>query len=130
MLGSTEGEVGLKSIVARIQDKILMFTGENASHEPTTNVLTGHERVFTVGSRVCYREAGQMTVDVEVIQPTVMDGTLIYQVKVFQKSGKQPVKRWLVASAIEPSAATDIWNYAWWNRETEMYEEPPEGEEW
>ena len=71
-----------------------------------------------------------MTVDVEVIQPTVMDGTLMYQVKVFQKSGKQPVKRWLVASAIEPSAATDIWNYAWWNRETEMYEEPPEGEEW
>ena len=40
-----------------------------------------------------------------------------------------PAKRWVAATAIEPSADADAWEYAWWNRQTETYEDPPEGSE-
>ncbi len=51
---------------------------------------------------------------------------LMYQVKVLQKPGHQPVRQWIAESAVEPSSDADAWDYAWWNRETEAYEEPPE----
>ena len=85
---------------------------------------TGYEQVFAVGSRVCYRPPRQMTVvDVEIIQPTLMDGKLMYQVRVPQRPGHPPVLRWIAESALEPSGEADAWNYAWWNRETQMYED-------
>lgn len=64
-----------------------------------------------------------MAVDVEIVQPTVLNGQLMYQVKAWQKPGQNPVKRWIEASLIEESANTDDWQYAWWNRETEEYED-------
>ena len=51
----------------------------------------------------------------------------MYQVAIPQKLGQQPAKQWKPASRIEPSAISSDWNYAWWNCETETYEEPTEG---
>ena len=36
----------------------------------------------------------------------------MYQVKVLQKLGHQPVRQWIVDSAIEPSGDA-AWDYAW-----------------
>ena len=121
----TDGD-GFESIVARIRHELETFTDTEMSSPAGTAPPKGHERVFTKGSRVCYRQGGQMAVDVEVIQPTLMDGRLMYQVKVLQKRGHQPVRQWIAESAIEPSGDASAWDYAWWNRETEAYEEPPE----
>ena len=53
----------------------------------------------------------------------------MYQVAISQKPGQQPAKKWVPASFIEPSAVSGDWDYAWWNRETETYEEPSDGTE-
>ena len=90
---------------------------------------TGYELVFTAGSRVCYRQSNTMTtVDVRIKQPTLMEGQLRYQVDHQSKPGQPPVLRWIVASHLEPSAEADAWAYAWWNRETQEYENPPDDE--
>lgn len=116
-------------IVTRIQDEISTFTVIGATNELVVDAPTGYERVFTKGSRVCYQQAGAMSIDVEVIQPTIMDGKLMYQVKIPLKPGQQPAKKWIAASAIEPSAIADVWDYAWWNRESEEYENPSDSED-
>lgn len=116
--------------VAQILNEVSTFIegdilpeGDIASDAPT-----GHERVFTVGSRVCHQQTGQMTVDVEIIQPTLMEGQLMYQVKFPRRRGQQPTLRWIAASALEPSGEADAWDYGWWNRETETYEDLSEEE--
>lgn len=86
----------------------------------------GYEMVFAPGSRVCYREQGSIAADVEIIRPTIMDGVLRYQVKAVAPPGQPPVLRWIPASGVEPSADADAWEYGWWNRETETYEDPPD----
>ena len=53
----------------------------------------------------------------------------MYQVKVPKKPGQKQGRRLIAASAIEPSADADAWDYAWWNRETQAYEEPEESSE-
>ena len=70
-----------------------------------------------------------MAVDVEIIQPTIMNGEFMYQIKVRNKPHQAPARRWVAASTVEPSANADAWEYAWWNRETETYENPPEDDE-
>ena len=70
-----------------------------------------------------------MATDVTIIQPTMMDGDLRYQVEFSQRPGHSPVKRWLAATAVQPSAISEDWEYAWWNRETETYEDPPSDEQ-
>lgn len=77
--------------------------------------------VFVEGSRVCYQQAGQMAVEVEVVQPTIMDDGLKYQITVPSKPGQLPAKRWVSASYIEPSADAGSWSYGLWNPLTEQY---------
>ena len=72
--------------------------------------------VFTPESRVCYREQGSIATDVEIIQPTIMNGVLMYQVKAITPPGQPTVLLWVPASGVEPSADADAWEYAWWNR--------------
>lgn len=117
----------LKSTVSLIRKEVSGFSlqspfaigqgGENPS---------GYEQVFAEGSQVCYRERGLMATDVEIIEPTMRDGNLMYRVKVPPIPGQPPMRRWVVASNVEPSADADAWEYAWWNRETETYEDPPD----
>ena len=92
------------------------------------NAPTGYERVFAAGSRVCYRLPRQATVmDVTIIQPALIGGQLMYQVEIVSSQGT-PVRHWIAASSVEPSAEADAWEYAWWNCETQGYENPPDDE--
>lgn len=129
--GSGDDEDNLKIEASRIRDEIPKFTSSlsEALHKTTEVAPTGYQRVFTKGSRVCHRQAGSMTVEVEVIQPTMMDGCLMYQVAIPQNPGRPPAKQWISASYIESSAVSEDWDYAWWNRETETYEEPSDNTE-
>ena len=119
------------SYVELILDELSTFTEEETlpDIDITNDPPTGYERVFTQGSKVCRQQTGLLTVDVEIIQPTLMEGKLMYQVKFPQRHGKPPTLQWIAASALEPSGEADAWDYAWWNRETETYEDLPEDEE-
>ena len=79
----------LASFVARIREEVSAFAGDWVTGEPVADSPTGHEQVFTPGSRVCYRQAGQMASDVEIVRPTMMKGKLMYQVKNVQRPGQQ-----------------------------------------
>ena len=74
--------------VAGILNELSTFTEEDILPDIDTasDTPTGYERVFTVGSRVCHQQTGQMTVDVEIIQPTLMEGQFMYQVKISAKA--------------------------------------------
>lgn len=101
------------------------FTGGVSVAEPGL-VPEGYEEVFTKGSRVCARQKGQIAEDVVIIQPTLMNGQLMYQVEASPRPGRPPVRRWISASDLEPSG--EEWDYATWNRRTEAYEDPPDSE--
>ena len=101
-----------------------MFSVSESLVDSTRDNPEGHEQVFKPGSRVCLRQQGQVAVDVEIVQPTIMDGRLMYQVKLLQKPGQSPARRWVSGSSVEPSGDADAWEYAWWSRLTETYEEP------
>jgi len=78
--------------------------------------------VFTPASIVSLRESGTIGTDVEIIQPTWMNGQLMYQVKAApREKGGIPTRRWIPANNIEPSADAGSWNYGWWNGQTEQY---------
>lgn len=77
--------------------------------------------VFVEGSRVCYQQAGQMAVEVEVVQPTMMEDGLMYQIAVPSRPGQRPSKRWVSGNYIEPSADAGSWSYGLWDPLTEQY---------
>ncbi len=118
-------DADLEKLVHQVKDEVGAFTGDTLQKE-LVHAPTGYEQVFARGSIVCYRRAGAMSVDVEVIQPTIMDDQLFYQIQVQLRLNQNPALRWVVASAVEPSANADTWKYAWWNRETQEYEDPPD----
>lgn len=108
----------LGRIVGRVADEVASFgvpTPQDDEPQPT-----GGEYVFTRGSIVCWRQVGHLAVDVTVIQPTMMDGNLMYQIEM---PGDQRAKRWVSASRLEPSADAGSWSRALWNRATEEFEE-------
>lgn len=123
---SGEDSEGMGSVVDQVVHEYSRFSPvsslpSDSTHTPTT----GHELVFAPGSRVCHREAGAIATDVEIIQPTMMNGELRYQISSPSVPGRPPMKHWVLAARVEPSADADAWEYVWWNRETETYEDPP-----
>ena len=118
----------LEEIATKVKDEFLAFTVDELQQE-LQRAPKGYEQVFQPGSTVCYRKAGAIAVDVVIIEPTMMDGQLMYQVKIQQRPGQNPVRNLIRASFIEPSANTADWSYGWWNRETQEYEEPPESDD-
>ena len=124
---SGDDEDTLKTVLPQIREEVAKFDVGGVVQKTTVAGPVGYDLVFTEGSRVCRRQGGQMAVEVKIIQPTVWpDGNLMYQVEIPQRLGQQPVKQWIPATAIEPSADADAWTYAWWNRATETYEERPD----
>ena len=134
-----EEDENLKIAVDWVRDEVSTFgfgkegDGDAAFLDDlqSTSLSQDYVQVFTEGSVVCWRQKGQMAVDVKIIEPIMdpemFDGELLYRIEVSKQSG---LARQLVrASLIEPSADADAWSYAWWNRRTQMYEEPPEEEE-
>ena len=120
------GPEDLSDLVARIREEYSTFSYGTALGSLTGETYEGYEQVFAKGSRVCYRQAGLIASDVEIIEPTIMDSVLMYRVSALPRPGEAPIRRWVPASACEPSADADTWNYVWWNRETETYEDPPD----
>lgn len=130
-----EKDENLKTAVAWVRDEVSTFDGGKEGDgaaafldDPQSpNPPQDYVRVFAAGSVVCRRQKGQMAVEVKIIEPIVdpemFDGELLYRIE-------SRLARHLVrASLIERSADADAWSYAWWNRRTQMYEEPPEEEE-
>ena len=72
-------------------------------------------QVFAPNSTVYYRENGSIGTEVEVIKPIWINGQLMYQIK--DARGK----RYISAQSLEPSADADIWDYAWWDAESEEF---------
>lgn len=116
------------SVISRIRDRFDAFAYGAYMGDADGNQPSGYEQVFAEGSRVLFREHGQIARDVEIIEPTLMEGKLMYRIRVRTSQGEPPVRRWVPADRVEPSADTDAWEYAWWNRATEAYESPPDGE--
>ena len=134
-----EKDANLKTAVDWIRDEVSRFNGGEEGDgavafldDPQSpNPPQDYVRVFAAGSVVCRRQKGQMAVDVKIIEPIMdpemFDGELLYRIEVSRKSGI--ARQFVRASLIEPSADADAWSYAWWNRRTQMYEEPPDDEE-
>ncbi len=116
----------LPRIVDQIREVYSTFVPGTALGALTDMAHEGYEQVFSEGSRVCFTQAGKIAVDVEIIEPTIMNGELMYRVIAESPPGKAPLRRWVPALACEPSADADAWDYVWWNRETETYEDPPD----
>lgn len=114
--------------IRNIFDSFAATTGESLLEDAG---MTGkHVRVFAPESRVSYRENGKMGSEVEIIRPTVMNGKLMYQVKCPARlstsvSTNVSTKQWVAAEYIEPTAGDGEWDQAWWNSESEEYEDPP-----
>lgn len=117
--------IELPEIVKLIREQYASFVPGTAIGGLLDDSHQGYDQVFAPSSVVCYTQAGKIAVDVQVIEPAIFDGKLMYRVVAEQPQGGTPLRRWVPASACEPSADADAWNYAWWNRETEIYEDPP-----
>ena len=115
----------LQEIASRVKGEMLLFTRDSLLQE-LEGAPKGHEQVFMPGSTVCYRKAGAMAVDVTIMRPAIINDVFMYEVEIRQKANQNPVKHWINASAVEPSANTGDWAYGWWNLETQEYEDPPE----
>ena len=111
-------------IVERIRDEVTDFVSMSPFSVQIENIPSGYEQVFAAGSRVCYRESVGLSEDVTVIEPVIMDGPLMYRVEV-QKSRGPVMRRYIPSASVEPSADADAWEYRWWNRETQIYQDPP-----
>ena len=122
----TEGTTNLEEIVDKVRETVSKFTPASPFSTDLVNPPTGYEQVFKPGSLVCYRESGFLAEDVEIIQVTMMDGVLRYQVKANAPPGQPELRRWIPASATEPSADADSWEVAWWNVASESFEYPPD----
>ena len=126
--GSLDADEHLAEVVPELQRAISTFSATNIPPRTDTETPLGYVQLFTEGSLVHFRESGQMGTDVRIVQPTMMNGNLMYQVELPDRPGNKGGKRWVDASAVQPSAMSDAWEYAWWNRETETYEDPPDAE--
>lgn len=125
-IAAIESEEGVRPLgkhIANVKQVFQLFSASDTVEFDEQDPVTGFDQVFTAGSRVLYREHGVIGSEVEIIQPTLMDGTLMYQVKPRRESKVK--RRWVKASAVEPSGEADTWELAWWNRETETFEDPP-----
>ena len=113
------------SIIEQIREEVSGFASQSPfATEPGEQRPSGYMHVFSKGYLVNYREQGFIATEVEIIQPTIMDGGLKYQVKAQQKPWEPPLRRWISESSVEPTGDADAWEYVWWNPETETYEDP------
>ena len=125
--GDVEEDELTHSAVDTIRNVWSGFGATDATEQNTRHPPGDHMHVFVRGSRVCFQQSGQMAVEVEVIQPTIMNDTLMYQIVTPPKPGQPPSRRWVVAKYIEPSAEADSWSYAFWDPTTEQYVDQTEG---
>ena len=122
---SPQDSTNLEEIVGEVMKTISGFAPASPFSADVVHSPTGYEQVFKPASLVCYRESGSIAEDVEIIQVTMME-VLRYQVKANTPPGQPELRRWIPASAVEPSADADAWELGWWNVATETFEDPPD----
>lgn len=115
----------LREVASRVKEELHTLTATSLLQELEA-APKGYQLVFMPGSKVCYRKAGAIAVDVTILEPGVVHEVFMYKVEIRQKANQSPVTHWINASAIELSANTADWTYGWWNLETQEYEDPPE----
>ena len=118
----------LQEAASRIKDELLAFTRDSIQQE-LQGAPKGYQQVFAQHSTVCYRKAGPAAVDVEILRPAIINGSMYYEVASQRKLGQNPSKEWIRASDVEPSANPADWSYGWWNLETQEYEDPPNADD-
>ena len=118
--GSGEEELD-PAVVETVSDAIAGFAEAQPADQVAENAPSDLMHVFVEGSRVCYQQAGQMAVEVKIVQPTIMDNGLMYQIVAPRQLGQVPGKRWVSASYIEPSADAGTWSYGLWDPVSEQY---------
>lgn len=121
-----KSEVELLRVVEDVRKEVGNFTSTSPFSIKAEELPSGFEQVFAPGSRVCYRESGTLSEEVVIVEPAIIDGPLMYRVEVQQQHGPA-IRRYVPASLVEPSADSDAWEYRWWNRQTQTYEDPPNG---
>ena len=124
----SESETDIVRVVDRIRDLVAGFESTSPFNVMAENIPGGYEQLFSPGSRVCYRESGTLSEDVTIIEPAIINDTLMYRVEAIQSRGPA-LRRYISAVSVEPSADADAWEYWWWNRETETYQDPPDEDE-
>ena len=110
--------------VIRFQEEVSKFTDSTIfSDEDEPSVPTDKIQAFTPGSHVFVRDQiGTYGIEVVIVQPTIMNGEFMYQVReVSTRQGKPPAKRWVPASRIQPLNGSENWELAWWDPSTEEY---------
>ncbi len=120
---ASQGTEGLQEIIAQVSKEYSTFSPGTAVGAIADEIPTGYEHVFTPGSRVCLRRAGQISSEVEIVMPTLMGGELMYQIRAEAPIGQRPILHWVKASDCEPSGDGESWSYGLWNRETQTYED-------
>ncbi len=95
--GSDEEVLGPATIES-VSSAVSGFVAAQSIESVSADVPSDLMSVFVEGSRVCYQQAGQMAVEVEVVQPTIMGDGLMYQVEVPSRPGQRPSKRWELCS--------------------------------
>ena len=114
--------------VTRIQEEVSKFTDSSIfGDEDEKSVPTGKLPAYKPGSHVLLRDQiGTCGIEVVVVQPTIMDGEFMYQIKDdSNRQGKPPAKRWVLASRIQLLNGSENWELAWWNPLTEEYDNEP-----
>ena len=117
---SPEDEVDADT-VAYVCDAISEFVAADPEDPMDAQSPSELMQVFLEGSWVCYQQAGQMAVEVEVVQPTIMDNRLMYQIVAARRPNQRSSKRWVSATHIQPSADANSWSYGLWDPVSEQY---------
>lgn len=118
----------LGATVSRVREEVENYASSSPLSVSVEGIAESYEMVFRPGSRVCHRESGSIFEDVTIVEPIMVpeiDDRLRYRVEVQQPFGPSS-RRFVLATAVEPSAEADAWEYGWWNRETQTYEDPPD----
>lgn len=129
-----QGNEEMHAAFARIHSIFSEFSENTA--DPADSTVSGaapvmaekYVQVFAPKSRVLYRKEGTLAEEVVIIRPDFLEDQLVYQVESPHRPGQKPGRRLLPAARIEPGPTGDS-HPAWWNKETEEYEDPPEEKE-
>ena len=109
------------STVLEVSEAVSTFLEHSSIPDALENSFEDVMQVFTPSSRVCYHQAGQMATEVEILQPTIINGALMYLIETPRKLGQAPGKTWVAANSVEPSAEAGEWSYALWDPTTQEY---------
>ena len=117
------------TVIDDIYDALKGFVKETPIDQSVISNSGELMNVFSEGSRVCYRQVGQIAVEVEVVQPAIIEDKLMYQISTPQKPGQRPSIRWVADNFIEPSADAGAWNYVLWDPISQQYVETDQNDE-